>query len=204
MESLREFVILTPVILFALTIHEYAHGWAAYKLGDPTAKLAGRLTLNPLKHIDPLGLIMLYIAKIGWAKPVPVNPENLRRRSDIVFVAVAGPLSNLLIAFAAAMLLRSAFHIGLPLGIAKSIRMLLYLTFFINILLAFFNLLPIPPLDGWRIVTGFVRPSYTLYNIERVGPIFILILILLPHLVGVNPLSLYIKGVISFFSKLLL
>ncbi len=196
-------IILTPVILLALTVHEYAHGWVAYKFGDPTAKLAGRLTLNPLKHIDPLGLVMLYVIRIGWAKPVPVNPNYLRRREDIVFVALAGPVSNFLLAIGSAVLMKFIPSGFFPAAFAGSLRSLLYTMVFINLLLAFFNLLPIPPLDGWRIVTGFARPSYTLYNIERMGPIFILILILLPRLVGIDPLSIYLKGMLSFSSKIL-
>lgn len=151
------------VLLISLTIHEAAHAWTADRLGDRTARVLGRVSLNPLVHIDLIGTVLLpliaavsHLPLIGWAKPVPVNTRNLRHpRRDFMFVAAAGPISNLLQAIVAAALLRIVLAGG-----AVSPRPLdvLYLAIQINLLLAFFNLIPVPPLDGGNVLMGLLPP----------------------------------------------
>ncbi|MEO0283694.1 MAG: site-2 protease family protein [candidate division WOR-3 bacterium] len=151
-------LIFLPGILIALTIHEFSHALIAYKLGDPTAKFSGRLTLNPLSHIDPLGFIFLFLVHIGWAKPVPVDPYYFKNpEKDMAKVAIFGPFSNLILAFLISLILRIFFLFPFT-----EILFLFYLykiflsAYVINLILAFFNLLPIPPLDGSKILILFL------------------------------------------------
>ena len=161
-------IFLYLIIIFSAVFHEYFHGWLANYLGDPTAKYAGRLTLNPLKHIDPMGTVMiplflLFFANIfiGWAKPVPYNPYNLRdQRYGSAKVALAGPASNILIALLFGLILRF-FSIGGFYSIAFS------WIIYINIFLAFFNLIPIPPLDGSKLLMDFFPGSRALRILEQ-------------------------------------
>ena len=151
-------------MLISLTIHEAAHAWTAERLGDPTARLLGRVSLNPLVHIDPIGTILLPLLAaysglpiIGWAKPVPVNVSRLRRgRQDFMLVAAAGPISNLLQAVAGAVVLRLLFAGPAGGELAAQLCMAFIV---INLLLAFFNLIPIPPLDGGNVLAGLLPPS---------------------------------------------
>lgn len=153
-------LILIPVILFSLTIHEYAHAYVAHRLGDDTAKRLGRLTLNPLKHLDLVGTILLLVVHFGWAKPVPVNPANFKNpKKDMLYVAIAGPISNLMTAVAAAIflkltLLNSQTSSALP-ATEPATQLLVWLIF-ISVVLAVFNMLPFPPLDGSRVLYGLV------------------------------------------------
>jgi Zn-dependent protease len=149
--SIQEMIINIPVVLFAITVHEYAHARAALSLGDPTAKLAGRLTFNPLSHMDPIGAICLYLFSFGWAKPVPVNPRYFRNpRMGSLWVSLAGPIANLGAALLAGMLIRYfLFPWELYLRILVSMVIL-------NIALGLFNLIPIPPLDGSHILESFL------------------------------------------------
>ena len=171
-----------PAIILCLTFHEWAHGFVAYKFGDPTAKMAGRLTLNPLKHVDPLGTLMLIFARFGWAKPVPVNPYNFQgdRRSKMTMVAMAGPLANLLFAVVSTVFL----YLIVDYAPYNSFFVYLYnLTaelVWINIILAVFNLLPIPPLDGSKILGGFLPAKWeaAYYKIERYGFLILFVFIL--------------------------
>ncbi|NPA94967.1 MAG: site-2 protease family protein [Thermodesulfobacteria bacterium] len=183
---IQKILILTPPILFAVTIHEVAHGWAAWKLGDPTAKAMGRLTLNPIKHLDPIGTLVFFLTQmIGWAKPVPVNPLNFKNpRRDMIWVALAGPTANILTAVVSALILKSL--IGPLTTVDPSfgyiMRPLLYMAFVsiqINIGLAVFNLIPIPPLDGSKVLAG-ILPRNMLHHyeaLERYGFIILLVLI---------------------------
>ena len=155
------------VLLLSLTIHEAAHAWSADKLGDPTARLLGRVSLNPLVHIDWIGTVLLPIIAvisrfplIGWAKPVPVNLRNLRHpRRDFMIVAAAGPISNFLQAFIAAAVLRMVWDGTVGTGGPGILVTLLYHAVYINLLLAFFNLIPIPPLDGGNVLLGLLPPN---------------------------------------------
>ena len=151
------------VLLISLTIHEAAHAWTADKLGDPTARMLGRVSLNPLVHIDWIGTVLLPIIAavsnlplIGWAKPVPVNTRNLRNpRRDFMIVAAAGPISNILQAIAAAVIYRAVIDPGADQTIVTSV---LQNAVLVNLLLAFFNLIPVPPLDGGNVVLGLMPP----------------------------------------------
>jgi Zn-dependent protease len=183
-----------PIVL-AVTLHEAAHGWMASKLGDNTAKIMGRVTFNPLKHIDlfgtiilPAGLLLMSGGKFmfGFAKPVPVNFHNLRRpRLDMVLVAAAGPGTNFLIALASALLI----HVGLyaPDPYRAWITMNLLNSLWINVVLAVFNLMPLPPLDGGRIAVGLLPQPFSswLAGIERQGfMVLIFLLFILPWIGG--------------------
>jgi Zn-dependent protease len=188
-------VTVAMLLLIALPFHEFSHALAAYRLGDSTARLFGRLTLNPLVHLDPVGSIMLTLTVLagfgfGWAKPTPVNPYNLRYGQwGEAIVAAAGPLSNLVLAIAASIPLRFMVATGIDVPYLFDV-----LTFFVfvNILLMVFNLIPIPPLDGSKVLYAFldrqtamqVRPA-----LEQYGPFLLLLLILLPSFGGVNPLG---------------
>ncbi|MFH1217821.1 MAG: site-2 protease family protein [Pseudomonadota bacterium] len=161
MNILQQIIILAPPFLFALTIHEYSHGMVAYRLGDPTAHNLGRLTLNPLKHLDPLGVLAFIIMKIGWAKPVPVNPRYFRNPlKDMIWVALAGPGANLLTAIASSLLaqLLVFFAAWIPKPILFPLFQMVGASIWINIILAVFNLLPIPPLDGSKVLMGLLPP----------------------------------------------
>lgn len=176
-------------LLYAIVIHEVAHGWVARQLGDDTAYRMGRLTLNPLKHIDPIGTILVPLVLIltvgfafGWAKPVPVNFNNLRnRRRDTILVAAAGPLANLLMAIAWALIAKLASL--LPDSITMLTAPLILMSMFgmiINAILMVFNLIPIPPTDGGRIATSLLPPrlGYQLSRVEPYGFLIILALLL--------------------------
>lgn len=179
--QIQELVLMIPAILFAVTFHEVAHGWTADRLGDPTARLAGRLTLNPLPHIDPIGALMFVLAKFGWAKPVPVNPYNFRHPiRDMVWVAAAGPAANLCLAAASLLLaqLLSPLLRGADLSfVAQPVSGILVWTYLLNLHLAAFNLIPIPPLDGSSILKGFL-PRTALLQFEKLEPYGFILLVL--------------------------
>jgi Zn-dependent protease len=195
------FVMLSVLLLYSVIFHELAHGWVAYKMGDPTAKWLGRLTLNPLKHLDPIGTLMLLIIGFGWAKPVPVNLENIpgdKRRKAIILVSAAGITANIICAFIALLLLQL-----LSPGREDIMYKILNLLAFINIILAAFNLIPIPPLDGSKILMGFAPESVNrvLYQIEPFG-IFIVLGLL--YLGVLNPVIELLQNIIVNFISLIL
>lgn len=174
-------IIYSFIVLFsAITVHEYAHGYVAYKLGDPTAKSMGRLTLNPLAHLDPLGALMLIFCHFGWAKPVPVNPYYFDEpKKDMVLVSIAGPLSNVLFAFVIATLYPFLL-VFMPslFGVSTFLGGLFFACISINISFAVFNLIPFPPLDGSKILFS-VLPNHiynTFLTYERYGTILLLLL----------------------------
>ena len=175
---IQQLAIQLPPLLFALTVHELAHGWVAFRLGDPTAKMAGRLTMNPLKHLDPLGVLAFVIMKIGWAKPVPVDPRYFRNpQKDMLLVALAGPGSNVLLAIASALLARVLVSVPvLPLFVLQPLVGMLVASVWINIMLAVFNLIPIPPLDGSRILL-VVLPQRIYFQIMRYERVIFVILL---------------------------
>lgn len=180
----RFLLILVPVILFSLTIHEYAHAYVAHKLGDDTAKRLGRLTLNPLKHLDLIGTILLLLVHFGWAKPVPVDPSNFKNpKKDMLYVAIAGPISNLITAVVAAVFLKLiVFNTSMSsvFSITEPVTQILIWLIFISVVLAVFNMLPFPPLDGSRVLYGLLpdEMSRQIMKIETYG-IFILFALIL-------------------------
>lgn len=180
---IQKIAVLAPPILLALTCHESAHGYVASRLGDPTARDQGRITLNPIKHLDLMGTLVFFATQmIGWAKPVPVNPLNFRNpRRDMMWVSVAGPAANILLAFASAMVLRMVI---VPFAeatsyFARPVLYMLHASVQINIALAVFNILPIPPLDGSKILAGILPQSLaaSYYRFEPYGFIIILLLV---------------------------
>lgn len=185
-DLLTRIIILAPPILLALTFHEYAHGYVAYRFGDPTAKASGRLTLNPIKHLDPLGTLAFFLINIGWAKPVPVNGVYFKnQKKDMLWVALAGPLTNLVLAIASAIAAKMMFQLVqilpyslLTEAIAVPLFEMVQASIWINLVLCIFNFLPIPPLDGSRILMGVLPDnlarSYS--SVERYGFIIILVL----------------------------
>jgi Zn-dependent protease len=193
-ETAAEIAFWSVPILLAVVLHEVAHGFVAYRLGDPTAAIRGRLTLNPLKHVDPIGTIVVPLLLVltkagfvfGWARPVPVNFANLRNpRRDMILVAAAGPATNFAIAAVAAAITH-AIALTAPEGkvtasspIAFAGFLIAYYTVTTNVFLALFNLLPIPPLDGGRVMTGLLPPSLA-QSFARIEPFgFIVLLVLM-------------------------
>ncbi len=167
------------VIFLILPVHEYAHGWAAAKLGDPTAQARGRRTFNPLAHLDPIGALCILLFSFGWAKPVPVNPMYFRhRKRDMALTALAGPASNLLVALLAALIYNVIWLLHPAASVLQWINYFFYYFIVINISLAVFNLLPIPPLDGSRIFAAILpeRWSWTVARYERI--IFLVLAVL--------------------------
>ena len=180
-------VMLVPALL-AITAHELAHGLAADKLGDPTARLLGRLTLNPLRHLDPIGTLAVFFFGFGWARPVPVNANNLRTpRTDMIWVSLAGPVANLMLAAISALLLRGlVWFSGAMLESSEVVavvlvplQMMAAFSLFINVILGVFNLLPLPPLDGGKVLTGMLpeRFSSVLIRLEPFGLLLVIFLV---------------------------
>ncbi|MEW6221604.1 MAG: site-2 protease family protein [Thermodesulfobacteriota bacterium] len=202
-ETISELVLLLPGFLLAITGHELAHGLVADRLGDPTARRLGRLTANPLAHLDPWGTLIFFVAKIGWAKPVPVTPSHFARpRRDLMLVSLAGPAANLILAVASAGALKLLILAG-PLLPAFFLRPLLGMclaSVWINLLLAVFNCLPVPPLDGSKVLAGLLPPALAqaYSGLERFG--FLILLIL----VATGTLSRIISPVIHLAQQLLL
>ena len=166
LNNLPMYLMRIPVILLALTVHEAAHGWMAYKMGDPTARNLGRLTLNPLRHLDPVGTLMMLVVGFGWAKPVPVNTRNFTNpRRGMALTALAGPLSNFLMSLGGMLLFRILFAVFMAFSLSGHLFawvVLLFVQVFytLNLYLAIFNMLPVPPMDGSRILFVFLPDKY--------------------------------------------
>ncbi len=182
--SIKQTIALAIVLVVAFSVHEFSHAWVAYRLGDPTAKNLGRLTLDPRKHLDVLGSVMVLAVGFGWAKPVPVNPYNLRNgpKAGMAIVSAAGPLSNLGLAILAAIpvrlgLIEPVFFSRFFPNPAEIISVFIYL----NIVLVFFNLLPIAPLDGFKVLGGVLPypASQSFLKLEPYGPLILVLLIFL-------------------------
>lgn len=205
------FLFWLAALVIAITIHEFSHAYWADRLGDPTPRLQGRLTLNPLAHLDLLGTLMLLIARFGWGKPVQFDAFNLRHpRRDAALISLAGPASNLLLAFLASLALRLLFSYRLTVLPSSSLFVfmligLLQPIIVLNVVLAIFNLVPIHPLDGFKVVGGILPADKARewYQLEPYGLIFLLFLIF-PFFGGISPISQLISPVINFILSLLL
>jgi Zn-dependent protease len=194
------------VLLPALTLHEFGHAWTADHFGDPTPKQAGRLTLDPLKHLDPLGTIFLFIAHVGWAKPVPVNPANFNHPRADLWVSLAGIIANLIQAIAYALVWRALSPLPAT-SFGQGLATLLYLGILINLSLALFNLLPIFPLDGSHVVKNLLplEQSYrfSLFS-ERYGAAILLGLLMIGYVSDFSPLNVLIGVPCNWLVSLLL
>lgn len=185
-----------PALLITLTVHEYAQARTAVALGDPTPRVLGRLTLNPIPHLDPLGLIMMWLFKFGWAKPVPINPDNFKsRRQGIILVALAGPVSNILLAIVTAIIIVLLSMFNLVKG--EWIKVL-WLTYSYNIIFAVFNLLPFPPLAGAKVVSNLL-PGRLSYAYERLEPYAPWILLALAYFGFISILTRPVEYALSSF-----
>jgi Zn-dependent protease len=212
MSDILGIVLLLPVLLLSMAAHEVAHGAVAYRLGDPTAKAHGRLTVNPIKHLDPLGTLMFLITYFsgsfifGWAKPVPVNPSYFRdHKRGMMIVGLAGPITNFLIAVGIALILNLLAPSAASLSELRGGSLLLqtlFLAFQVNVVLGIFNLVPIPPLDGSRVVGGFMSDSTYMrwVALDRYG---ILILVLI-FFVFRGPFWQFLNTAFRLISSLLL
>ena len=216
-EILQNFIVLFT----AITIHEFSHGWVAYKLGDPTAKAMGRLTLNPTAHLDPLGALMMIFCRFGWAKPVPVNPYYFKdQRRDMVLVAFAGPLSNILLAFVSCTIYPILIVLAMKFNLVNNVSVNFIINLFLacawtNVSFAVFNLIPLPPLDGSKMLFSVLPRNYynKLLEYEQYGMIALLILSftgVLGKILGtviipiMNILILWISFLIENFAILML
>ena len=197
-------VLLIPALVFSLCVHEFSHGIIAYYYGDDTAYRHGRLTLNPLKHLDPIGSLMLLFIGFGYAKPVPVNPFNLYNpRTDMIKVAAAGPISNLLLAFFGTFTIYFLFYVN-PYLLTKTLNMFFQLFIQINIFLAIFNLLPIYPLDGGQIFGHILSEKYPDFNnnMQIYGPRVLLIIIFFGIMSGYSIIGLILSPIYEFVNSI--
>lgn len=189
LNRLLDLLLTLPAVLLAISVHETAHGYAAYKMGDPTAKYSGRLSINPLAHFDLVGFLCMMFFHFGWAKPVPINPDNFKnRKKGIIYVSLAGPISNLAMAIISAILLGILGNftgfgaIFANHGMLKGLDVLvvmLYYCIILNVGLMIFNLIPIPPLDGSKVLMEFLpgRIKYRLYSYERYSFLILILII---------------------------
>jgi len=200
-------ILLLPPFFLAISLHESAHAYVAYRFGDPTAKNLGRITLNPLHHIDIMGLIVLLIARFGWAKPVPVNPNNLKNpRKDNIWISLAGPASNFILAIISALFFHLLAAILPPTTIGVYTLEMVRLSVILNIILMVFNMLPLPPLDGYHILEGIV-PHETYLKLQQykhIGPTILLGLILMGWVFKFSVFSIIFSPFIRILGGLLL
>jgi Zn-dependent protease len=195
------FLIRAITLVIAFTIHEFSHAWVATLFGDETPRMYGRLTLNPLKHLDPLGSLLLLFAGFGWAKPVPINPRAMRTRSGVMWTSLAGPGSNFIMAIIAAIPLR----LGVPISSSDFFGYFLVNFMEINLLLMLFNLIPIAPLDGEKIAEYVWPPAWgaLLEKISRFGPAILLVVVFLLPYMGINLLGMALNSPINNLEHLL-
>ncbi len=198
------FLIYIVALFFTISIHEFAHAWAADYLGDPTPRLQGRLNLNPKSHLDPAGLLFLVFFGFGWGKPVEFDPYNLKNpRRDAAIIALAGPLSNFILALLFSIILR--LFIFFDYKILITIGYILFIPLIqINIVLGAFNLLPIHPLDGFKIVGGVLSENQAKewYSLQKYGFLFLILLII--PITGSSILDAVLKPIVNFFINLLI
>ncbi len=208
-EKLLYVLISVFCVLLSLTLHEFGHGLAAYAMGDKTAKSNGRLSLNPIDHLDPIGALCLFLFGFGWARPVPVNPHNFRNpKGGMVLTSLAGPITNFIIAFIAMFIMTivgdirfSSQNIGFDL--ATVCYTICYYLMFMNLGLGIFNLIPIPPLDGSKVVGAVLRTDlyFSYMKYERYGFIILIILINTPFFDRF--LSFCMNGIMTFYSSII-
>lgn len=208
--DLIEILLCVPAALIALSVHEYAHGYAAYRLGDPTARALGRLTLNPLRHLDPIGTLFMILFRFGWAKPVPINARYFKDpRKGMAITAAAGPISNFLMALLAAVLYKLTVLLGnATLSLWQSDIVFFFFTYLslffwifhvMNLGLGVFNLIPLPPLDGSRIFYIFLPPRWYFGVMKYERQIQIVLLLAL----ALGAFSGLISGIVGFLSDLM-
>lgn len=209
---IQKIIVWAIPAIFAITVHEVAHGWVAYRLGDKTARMLGRLTLNPVKHIDPVGTLLIPAVLLifsnfifGWAKPVPITTENFKNpRRDMAFVAIAGPFSNLIMALIWAVILKLAlFSLGSAPWVAMPLIYMGQAGIIINLVLMILNILPIPPLDGSRVLYAIIpaKYAYQFSRIEHYGFI-IIILLLITGVLGyiIGPIfQIFMSAILGIF-----
>ncbi len=200
-EGILGLLVSIPGLLLAISMHECAHGYAAYLMGDRTAKYSGRLSLNPINHLDPIGALCMLLFRFGWAKPVPINPRNFNnQKRGIIIVSLAGPLTNFVLGFLSCLIFYAINYFAYPLSsFGDFLSMVFLYSTYMNVGFMIFNLIPIPPLDGSKIVMEFLPPriKYKVYNYERY---FGLILIILVYAGTITPvLSVLRSYVLSFY-----
>ena len=195
-----------PGIIIAMVVHEFAHARVAYALGDFTPKLAGRLTLNPAAHVDPIGLLMLLVAHFGWAKPVQINPYNFSNpRRDDLLVSLAGPMANLITAFLTVIFM--VLLVKMDFEMSRGMHLVFSLIMVININFAIFNMLPIPPLDGFHVLQNILpyEMARQLEGLERYSMIFLIIILMTPILSYIFvPLQRFILGIFQAIVNIIL
>ena len=193
MNTIFELMLLIPVLLFSLSLHEFSHGYVSYKLGDPTPGNQGRLTLNPLAHLDPMGsLVLLITRRFGWAKPVPINPNYYNNpRKGMMLVSIAGPAANFFLAIVFAMTGRLVVFFSANTlfqlqqagygNLVQTFFVFIQLSVIINLSLGIFNLLPVPPLDGSKILRGFLPAKFDKYIRKLEGPYGMILIMILAY-----------------------
>lgn len=197
-QALQEIFYLVFALLIAITVHEFCHALAAYFLGDSTAKDMGRLTLNPLAHLDPIGTLMVFLVRFGLGKPVPVNPNNFKNpKTGYALVSLAGPMSNYILAI----LFSGLWH--LTAAAKPGFGFFISIIIFLNLVLGTFNLLPIPPLDGSKFVYPFLPKNFDILKFERIGPLILLGIIIADFWFGIPIIRGTILPIIELFLRVL-